>query len=79
VTEMDDIPEPVMEAIEAGIPAAKAFRVYADTSIPELAEATHLEAERICLIEAGLEPTLSEATAIGRALDVPTTLLVNES
>ncbi|KAB0680035.1 hypothetical protein F6X38_10735 [Aureimonas leprariae] len=64
--------------MEVGIPAAKAFRVYSDTSIPELAEATQLEAGRICMIEAGVSPTLSEADAIGRALDMPTALLVEE-
>lgn len=72
---MRSIPDPIIEAIEAGIPPAKAFRVYSDTSIPELAEATHLEAERICMIEAGLAPTESEADAIGQALDVPSALL----
>lgn len=75
--DMHSMPDLVVEAIEAGISPAKAFRIYSDTSIPELAEATHLETGRICAIEAGYEPTDSEANAIGLALDVPTTFLVN--
>lgn len=78
MTDMQSIPAPIIEAMEVGIPAAKAFRVYSDTSIPELAEATRLEAERICMIEAGSTPTSSEVDAIGRALDIPAALLVDD-
>jgi hypothetical protein len=72
------IPSPIAEAIDAGIPAAKAFRIYADTSIPELAAVTQLAAGRICLIEAGMEPTDAEVSAISRALRIPAALMAPE-
>lgn len=75
MAEIHSIPRPIAEAIEAGIPAAKAFRIYSDKSIPELAEATQLTAGRICMIEAGLAPTQSEASAIGRVLQMPMKLV----
>lgn len=73
--DMHSIPRAIVEAIEAGIPATKAFRIYSDKSIPEVAELAQLEPRRLCLIEAGLRPTRSEAMAIGRALDIPSRLV----
>ncbi len=64
------IPAPIAEAITAGVTPAKAFRIYANTSIPEVAEAARLETRRLCLIEAGVAPTVGEAAAIAQALSV---------
>lgn len=71
------IPETIADALEAGIPASKAFRIYADRTIPELAEAACMEPCRLADIEAGRRPRLDELTALGVALDVPTHLLMD--
>lgn len=69
------IPEAVADALEAGVPAFKAFRIFADRSIPELADAAHMEPRRLADIEAGCHPRPDEVTALGLALRVPTRLL----
>lgn len=70
------IPDTIADALEAGIPASKAFRIYADRSIPELALAARIEPRRLADIEAGRRPRLDEVTALGAALQVPMHLLI---
>ncbi|GGE24116.1 hypothetical protein GCM10011390_49410 [Aureimonas endophytica] len=77
--DMHSIPKTIAEAIEAGISPAKAFRIYSDRSIFELAEAAHVEPRRLCLIEAGLAPTPVEAMALVAALDMPPAFLAHLS
>jgi hypothetical protein len=70
------IPDTIADALEAGIPAFKAFRIYAGRSIPELALAARMEPRRLADIEAGRRPRLDEVTALGTALAVPLHLLI---
>ena len=69
------IPELVADALEAGIPASKAFRIFADRSISDVARAARMEPGRLADIEAGRRARLDELTAIGAALHVPAHLL----
>ncbi len=71
------IPDTIADALDAGIPASKAFRIYADRSIQELAFAASIEPRRLADIEAGLRPRLDEVTALGAALHIPAHLLID--
>ena len=71
------VPDPIVDALEAGIPASKAFRIYADRSIWDLAAAASMEPRRLADIEAGRKPRLDELTALGAALRVPAHLLAD--
>lgn len=69
------IPPAVIEAIDDGVPAVRAFRVDTEISVGELAEDSGIPPERIDAIEDGAAPAPEELLAIAEALHVPPDLL----
>lgn len=68
----------VVEAIDDGVPALRAFRVDTEISVGELAEDSGIAPERIDAIEDGAAPAPEEILAIAEALHVPPTLLAED-
>lgn len=77
-TEDFKIPEPVIDAIEDGTPAVKAFRQSSGLSQHDVAADAGMTDERLAEIEQGHTPKDLELAVISDVLHVPVDLLVDE-
>ena len=74
-----EIPDPVVEAVEDGSPAVRAFRQSSGQSQHDVAAGAGMTDERLAEIESGRKTATAEETAeLSEALDVPADLLVDE-
>lgn len=76
--EEGDVKDDIADAIDAGIPVEKAFRLSLNKSIEELATASGIDPHRLTRIEAGATPSDRELSKLGAALKVPPDILVDE-
>jgi transcriptional regulator with XRE-family HTH domain len=73
-----EIPDPVVEAIEGGAPAVKAFRQSSGQSQHDVAADAGMTDERLAAIEQGATPHNIELAVLSDVLDVPVDLLVDK-
>ncbi|WP_162244714.1 helix-turn-helix transcriptional regulator [Aureimonas sp. Leaf454] len=73
-----EIPDPVVDAIEEGTPAVKAFRQSSGQSQHDVAAEAGMTDERLAAIEQGSTPRNLELAVLSDVLDVPVDLLVDE-
>lgn len=73
-----EIPDPVVDAIERGTPAVKAFRQSSGQSQHDVAADAGMTDERLAAIEQGRTPHNLELAVLSDVLDVPVGLLVDK-
>lgn len=76
--ENGDMNADIADAIDAGIPVEKAFRISFGRSIENLATEADIDPHRLARIEAGATPSADELNRLGVALNVPADILVND-
>jgi DNA-binding XRE family transcriptional regulator len=73
-----EIPDPVIDAIEGGTPAVKAFRQSSGQSQHDVAADAGMTEERLAAIEQGSPPHNLELAVLSDVLDVPVHLLADD-
>lgn len=72
-----EVPDPVAEAIDGGMPAIKAFRQFSGQAQHDVAVEAGMTEKRLAEIEQGAPPQASEVADLSEVLIIPPKLLVD--